>query len=414
MEIIVQKFGGTSLTTPELRQTSVKRIKEIISQGYRPVVVVSAMGRSGDPYATDTLKQMAETICPTIPLRELDLLMSCGEIISAAVLTATLWENDIPACTFTGSQAGIVTDGSYSQAQVIDCRVDRLKKCLRDNRVPVVAGFQGAGQDGEINTLGRGGSDTSAVILGVALNAERVDIFTDVNGIATADPKVLKEARIISRLTYSEVCQMAYEGARVIHPAAVEIAMRHNVTVAVRSLNDHGPGTLITGEPFAREKDFRVQSGHAVTGIAHTVDLAQLTVVLDQPDSSLELEIFEQLGHSGISIDLINVFPLLKVFTIPEDLLVRTEGLLKKMGLQFRIERDCAKVSVVGVGMRNMPGVMARVVRALKEKDIEILQTGDSNITISLLIRQKDLGYAIKTLHDHFELSRQGDEAIID
>jgi aspartate kinase len=411
LRIIVQKFGGTSVATAELREIVVSRIKEAMEEGFHPVVVVSAMGRAGEPYATDTLKSLVEDVCEDIPLRELDIIMSCGEILSAGVLTATLWRNNIRSRVLTGAQAGLVTDGVFGSAQVTDCRTDYLRRCLEKNEVAVVAGFQGATPDGEINTMGRGGSDTTAVILGAALDAERVDIFTDVNGIATADPRIFKDARIIDRLNYSEVCQMAYEGAKVVHPTAIEVAMKNNVTVAVRSMADSGPGTIITDESDIGGKDYGINPRQVVTGIAHVSELAQFMVDFNQPDSQLELDMFEKLGEAGISIDLIGVFPNLKVFSVKEDMVKRTESVLKKLNIQYHIRRDCAKVSVVGAGMRNIPGVMASIVRALHKKNIQILQTGDSNITICLLVNSKDLADSVRTLHEHFELDKEGDKA---
>lgn len=410
MKIIVQKFGGTSVATPEFREKAVERIREVIEEGYRPVVVVSAMGREGEPYATDTLKSLAEDIYEDIPLRELDLIMSCGEIISAGVLTATLWSNNIPSRILTGSQAGLVTDGTFSNAQIMDCRTDYLRSCLEKGEVTVVAGFQGATTEGEINTMGRGGSDTTAVILAAALEAKRVDLFTDVNGIATADPRVYKDARIISRLNYSEVCQMAYEGARVVHPTAIEVAMKNNVTVVVRSMAESGMGTIITEESEIGGKDYRVNPRQIITGIAHVTDLAQFMVDFPEPDSRVELDMFEKMGDADISIDLIGVFPNLKVFSVEEDMVKRAESVLKKLKLKYKIKKDCAKVSVVGAGMRNIPGVMARIVKALQQKDIQILQTGDSNISICLLINSRDLADAVRTLHEHFELCKEGDK----
>jgi len=409
VRIVVQKFGGTSVATPTLRQLVVTRIEEAVQQGYRPVVVVSAMGRESEPYATDTLKSLLEEINPEIPLRELDLVMHCGEIISAAVLVATLRKQGIPASTFTGSQAGLITDGTYSQAQVVDCKPLKLSRCLENQEVAIVAGFQGTTQDHEINTLGRGGSDTTAVILGAALGAEQVEIYTDVNGIATADPRLLEEARIIRKMTYSEVCQMAYEGARVIHPSAVEIARKNRQTLLVKNLDNSDAGTLITGEGENEKNDYRVQPRRLVTGIAHTTGVVQVHVELEQPDFQTELGIFQRLAEAGVSIDLISVFPTEKIFTVKHEKVKRTEAVLKKLGVNYRLETGCAKVSVVGVGMHNIPGVMARIVQALNKKSIEILQTADSNITISLLIRKEDLPEAVKTLHEHFYLEELED-----
>ncbi len=411
MKTIVLKFGGTSVASPEQREKVICRVREAIADGYRPVVVVSAMGRYGEPYATDTLKKLAEDVYPDIPLRELDLLMSCGEIISAAVLSATLHKNDIPARVFTGAQAGLVTDGVYGNAQVMECNTDKLKKVLEKEEVPVVAGFQGATPDHEINTMGRGGSDTTAVILGAALDSDQVDIFTDVKGIATADPRVCSDARVIKQITYSEVTNFAYEGAKVIHPTAVEVAMKNNVKVVVRSLTDDSPGTVITAESVISQKDYRVNPRQVVSGVAHISDLVQFMVEMAEPDSQLELKIFETLGEAGVSIDLIGVFPNIKVFCVKKDMEARTKRVMDKLQLPYRIKENCAKVSVVGAGMRNIPGVMARIVRSLQNEKIQILQTGDSNISICLLVNEEDLPGAVKTLHEHFELDKQGELA---
>ncbi len=404
MSIVVQKFGGTSVSTEYKREAAVKRVREAIESEKKPVVVVSAMGRNGEPYATDTLKKLSEQIYPRVPLRELDLIMSCGEIISAVVLTSTLHRAGIKAEVLTGSQAGLITDGIYGEAQVISCDPVRLKQCIDKGVVPVVAGFQGATAEGEITTLGRGGSDTTAVILGAALRAERVEIYTDVNGISTADPCLVKEARVIPQLTYSEVCQMAYEGAKVIHPAAVEVAMKYNVNVVVRSLTEECPGTMINVSGTPMGTGYTVQPRQVVTGIAHAADIAQVRVEFNEPDPALEAAIFEDLANAGISIDLISVFPTQKIFTIKEQMIPWAEGVLQDRCVDYQIEKGCAKVSVVGLGMRGIPGVMAKVVRALKEKRIPILQTADSNISISLLIRREDLESAAQTLHDHFNL----------
>lgn len=409
MRIVIQKFGGTSVATEYMREAAVKRVRQAMEGGYMPAVVVSAMGRSGDPYATDTLKSLVEEINPRAPLRELDLVMSCGEIIAAVVMASTLHRAGIKARSYTGFQAGLVTDGCYGRAQVVSCRPMDLQRCLEKGEVAVVAGFQGATAEGEVNTLGRGGSDTTAVILGAALQAEQVEIYTDVNGISTADPRILKEARVIPRLTYSEVCQLAYEGARVIHPEAVEVAMKHNLDVVVRSLTEEGPGTLINTFGVPAGTGFAVQPRQVVTGIAHATDVVQIVIELEKPDADLETQIFESLAQAGISIDLISVFPVLKIFTIKEDLLPRAEAVLNEQGVDYRVERGCAKVSVVGLGMRGIPGVMARIVRALNKQGINILQTADSNISISLLIRQDDLADAIKALHDHFNLGAVDD-----
>lgn len=405
MKIIVQKFGGTSTATAPLREAAAERIRRALDGGYMPVAVVSAMGRAGEPYATDTLKKIAEDVFPPVSLRELDLLMHCGEIIAAAVMAATLHRAGIKARAFTGFQAGLVTDGSYGQARVLACDPEKIRRCLDEGAVAVVAGFQGAAPGGEITTLGRGGSDTTAVILGSALPAELVEIYTDVRGIATADPHLFKGARIIPRLTHSEVCQLVYEGAKVIHPPAVEVAMKHNLSLVIRSLTEEDPGTLVhTGVTAPEAAGFILSPRRVVTGIAHAADIVQLTVEFAGSDPDLEMKLFENLAEAGISIDLISVFPELKIFTIKEEALARAAQVISQLGLLFRVEKDCAKVAVIGFGMRGIPGVMARIVRAFNEKGIAILQTADSNISIALLIRRPDLATAVETLHSHFAL----------
>ncbi len=404
MKIVVQKFGGTSVATPQLRDMVCDRIREAWELDYSVVVVVSAMGRTGEPYATDTLKNLALDINPDSQLRELDLIMSCGELISSVVMANTLQARGIEARAMTGFQAGMHTDEEFSQAEVVTCKPQKIRDALEKGEVVVVAGFQGISEDYEVTTLGRGGSDTSAVILGAALGVERVEIYTDVSGVMTADPKLFEDARIIDHLTYSEVCQMAYEGARVIHPPAVEIAMQHNVSLVIKNPADSGAGTLIDNE-YSDHGGFHKRK-RLITGIAHAQDLAQCKVTLSENSSVSELELFQHLADAKISIDLITVFPEVKVFIVQQSILSRAEKILTDLKVDYQVIPDCAKVSVVGVGMHNIPGVMARVVKSLNEKDIKILQTGDSNITISLLIKERDLKKAIKTLHDHFKLEK--------
>ena len=266
--------------------------------------------------------------------------MSCGEIISAVVVAAFLSAKGLRACALTGIQAGFLTDGRYGEAEVVDCQPFRIKEILQLNEIPVVTGFQGADAQGEINTLGRGGSDTSAVILGAALDAERVEIYTDVSGIMTADPLIIKEARVIQQITYGEVCQLAYEGARVIHPRAVEVAMRNNVRVMVKSLENPGTGTLITTEASLIKGNYSTR-GEGCNGIAHETNLAQFLTELPIPDSSSELEIFRQIGEVS-GIDLISVFP------IKSSKMSTAEGGDHPEWVEVTLQsrKDCAKVSV--------------------------------------------------------------------
>lgn len=404
MRIIVQKFGGTSVATPEGRQRAASRVDQALRDGLRPVVVVSAMGRMGDPYATDTLIALAVGACPDVPARELDLIMSCGEVIAAVVMAATLRSRGVPAVALTGAQAGIVTDDQFGVATILRVETDRLRNLLAGGQVPVVAGFQGATASGEVTTLGRGGSDTTAAALGGALRAEVVEIYTDVSGIYTADPRLVPHARTLPVTTYDEVAQMAHHGARVVHPRAVELAMQHNVPLRIRSTFDDGPGTLVTYalEAAGPVTDRRPQG--AVTAVTHVPHLAQVTVATD-PKDPRGYELFRRLADAGISIDLINVSPDRKVFCVEERRAARAQAILQEMGLAPQVVTGCAKVSAVGAGMRGRPGVMATVVEALQRVGVEILQTADSHVTISCLVAQADMEKAVRALHDAFGLA---------
>ena len=218
MKIIVQKFGGSSLTTQEQRMQAANKVIAAKKDGYASVVVVSAMGRTGDPYATDTLISLVKNTNKTINPRELDLLLNCGEIISAVVLCQLFNSLGYEATVLTGCQAGIITDNSFTEAKILKVKPDKIIKNLKENKIVIVTGFQGITEDGELTTLGRGGSDTTAAALGVALNAEFVEIFTDVDGIKTADPRIVKDAKTLEVVTYNEICQLAQQGAKVIHP----------------------------------------------------------------------------------------------------------------------------------------------------------------------------------------------------
>lgn len=277
MKIIVQKFGGTSVRDDESRRNAKRHIEKAISEGYKVVVVVSAMGRTGDAYATDTLLSLIGGNSSKLTKREFDLLLSCGEMISSVVFTNMLIENGIKAVSLTGAQAGFRTNSDHTNAKIIEMKCDRLLRELQDVEVVVVAGFQGTANNGDITTIGRGGSDTSASALGAALNAEFIDIFTDVEGIMTADPRVAENARPLSVVTYTEVCNMAYQGAKVIHPRAVEIAMQAKVPIRIRSTYSDGTGTLVTSSNKNNHgSDLKERP---VTGIAHVSNVTQIKVL---------------------------------------------------------------------------------------------------------------------------------------
>lgn len=403
MPVRVQKFGGTSLSTSEARAHAIRHIREALDAGYKLTVVVSAMGRRGEPYATDTLLDWIEHNGASLPPRETDMLLCCGELISAATLCSLLNKEGIPASVLSGGQAGIRTNDQFGNARIDSIRPDRIHQLMDAGKVAVVTGFQGSTASGDWTTLGRGGSDTSATALGAALQAEVVDIFTDVEGILTADPRVVADAKPLRHVTYAEICNMAYNGAKVIHPRAVEVAMQSNVPVRVRSTFTEDEGTLVCSAERLRELDPRFRD-RFITGIAHVADVTQITVAAKEGQYDLQLQVFQSMAKHQISVDFINVYPSGVVYTVFDREAVRARQILEELGFEPILIPGCAKVSAIGGGMNGVPGIMAHIVEALSEQDIPILQSADSNTTIWVLVRKDDMGKAVNALHRKFDL----------
>lgn len=405
MRIIVQKFGGTSVANADVRQLVVEKVKKACQQGLKPVVVVSAMGRKGENYATDTLINLARTANKQIAARELDQIMYCGEMISAVIMAGTLQAAGLDAVMLTGGQAGVVTDDNFGQARILDIKTSCLESLVKDNKVPVVCGFQGMTEEGEFTTLGRGGSDTTAAALGAALEAERIEIYTDVEGIMTADPRVVDNAQILDCISYGEVCQLAHQGAKVIHPRAVEIAMQKNIPLVVKSTFSDEPGTLITNIASEDMRSHGV-SDRIATGVTFLKNIAQIKIDIKADMSSeSSFQVFKLMAQHGISVDLINVHPGQIMFTVNDEVADRAADKLQECGYLPCVTGDCAKVSVVGGGMREVPGVMASFVEALAVNRIPILQTVDSHTSISALVKNQDVPAAVTALHEKFGLA---------
>jgi aspartate kinase len=402
MKIIVQKFGGTSVKDEKSRTHAKRHIEKAISDGFKVVVVVSAMGRKGDPYATDTLLSLIGGNLSKISRREHDSLLACGEIISSVVFTNMLLENGINAVALTGAQAGFRTNNDYTNAKIVEMKCDRLLRELENADVVVVAGFQGSAKNGDVTTIGRGGSDTSAAALGASLNAEWIDIFTDVEGIMTADPRIAENARPLSVVTYTEVCNMAYQGAKVIHPRAVEIAMQAKVPIRIRSTYSDNLGTLVT--TINKENRGSDLKERTVTGIAHVSNVTQVKVFAKKGEYNLQAEVFKAMANDKISVDFINISPMGVVYTVTDEMTDRAISVLKSLGHEPVVERNCAKVSVVGAGIAGVPGVTSKIVTALSEQEIRILQSADSHTTIWVLVKQDDLVKSVNALHDAFRL----------
>lgn len=404
MRILVQKFGGTSVSNAEARKHVIRHIRKALQDHFKLVVVVSAMGRRGEPYATDTLLELVSNAGNSLPEREKDMLLYCGEMISAVTLCSLLHAEGIPASVLNGGQAGILTNDHFGNAQIMSINPTRVIDLLEEDRVVIVTGFQGKTAADDITTLGRGGSDTTATALGVALHAEIVDIFTDVDGILTADPKIVHDARQLPQISFTEICNMAYNGAKVIHPRAVEIAMQANMPVRVRSTFAESEGTLVTGLPEAREIGGRV-GDRTVTAIAHVSNVTQIQISQEEGQYDLQLKVFKAMAQQFISVDFINVYPSGLVFTVSDQVAERATSTLREMGYDPKVLTGCAKVSVIGGGITGVPGIMARIVEALTEQDVTILQSADSNITIWVLVHGEEMIRAVQALHSKFLLN---------
>lgn len=407
MKILVQKFGGTSVATQERREMVVDKIENAVKNGFFPVVVVSAIGRNGDPYATDTLISLANSVGVKSNPREMDMLMSCGEVISCVILANTIKKRGHDSKVLTGGQAGIITDESFGDAEVLNVNPQFIYDCVEKNIIPVIAGFQGKTEKGEITTLGRGGSDVTGAIIGEALNAEAVEIYTDVEGVMTADPRIVPDAMVMDTIYYNEVFQMAEYGAKVIHPRAVEVAMRSSIPLLIKNTLTNSAGTLITNCDKNRRYRYDKRD-KLLTAIAHVGGRVRVRIRFDGAASEYENDnqLFNTIAAEGISIDMINVNPDFKVFIIEDSNIEKLEKALGKFGYNYELKTNCSKVTIIGNKMRGIPGVMAKAINALAKQNIEVLQTSDSHTTISCLIDSVNTNAAVNALHQEFELGK--------
>ena len=404
MALIVAKFGGTSVASPERIKNVAKRLVGMRQRGDEVVAVVSAMGKT-----TDELMGLASAVTAAPPARELDRLLSTGEQVSMTLLAMAIEALGYKSISFTGRQAGIETNGTHNKARIIKVHNERILDALDDGAIPVVAGFQGSTEDGRITTLGRGGSDTSAVALAAALDSCECEIYTDVDGVYTTDPNLCSTARKLDRVTYEEMLEMASMGAKVLQIRSVEFAKKYNVPVHVRSTFSDDPGTLVAQEDAMMEAVL-------VSGIAYDKDQARVTVcgVPDRPGVSAAL--FAPLSENGIMVDMIiqtasreGVTDM--TFTVSRKDLEKAIQLMKEIVARIGgtgVEHDpyVAKVSVIGVGMRNHTGVATKAFAALQQENINIQMISTSEIKISCLIDEKYTELAVRTLHDAFELHK--------
>ncbi|MCK4916994.1 MAG: aspartate kinase [Candidatus Omnitrophica bacterium] len=403
-KIIIQKYGGSSVANVECVENVARRIIFYIKKGCKVIVVLSAMGDT-----TDELVVLAKKINPNPSEREMDMLVSTGEQISCSLLAMALHKKKVEAISLTGSQVGIITDTYHSQAKILKIEADRIKKELTKGKVVIVTGFQGVSTDFEITTLGRGGSDLSAVALAVAIKAAMCEIYTDVEGIYTADPRIVLDAKKINYITFDEMLELASRGAKIMHTRAVEVAKKFNIPLHVRSSFSKKEGTLIM------EKTPVIEEA-VVRGVALTDNEVKITLcnVLDKP--GIAAHVFNDLACENINVDMIvqNVSHKNATdisFTVPKKDLAKTIKISKKISKdigsgEVSFDENIAKVSIVGVGMRSHSGVAAKCFSVLAKNKINIDMISTSEISISCVIK-KDLGKkALRILHKIFGLHK--------
>ncbi len=406
--LIVQKYGGTSVANLERIKKVAERVISYKKKGYDLVVVVSAM--AGE---TDRLIKLAKEITPDPPLRELDMLLSTGEQVTSSLLAITLHTLGFPAISFLGFQVPIYTTDLFTRAKIKDIKIDKIKKALADDRVVVVAGFQGVTEGGDITTLGRGGSDTTAVALAAALKADLCEIYTDVEGVYTADPRIVPQAKKLSKISYEEMLEMASSGAKVLEMRSVELAMIYKVPLVVRSSFNYEEGTLITEEDEEMEKV-------VVSGVTYNKNEARISIygVPDKP--GIAAKIFGPIGEAGIVVDMIiqtartdNKADL--TFTVPRNDFKEAIEIVRKTCEEIGVERiegddKIAKISIVGAGMRIHPGVATKMFGTLAKHGINIMMISTSEIKISCVIDEKYTELAVRALHEAFNLDKTAKE----
>ena len=404
--LLVQKFGGTSVADPDRIRAVADHVARTRREGDDVVVVVSAMGKS-----TDDLLRLARDVSDHPEGRELDMLLTAGERISMALVCMAVESLGVPAVSFTGSQAGIVTDTEHGRAKIIEVRGDRIREALADGKVAIVAGFQGVSTEREITTMGRGASDLTAVALAAALGADVCEIYTDVEGVYTADPRVVPQARKLQRVSFDEMLEMAATGGRVLALRSVEFARNHHVRVHVRSSFTWAPGTWITEE---EDPSMTSMEQAIISGVTHDASEAKVTIeqVPDRPGVAATW--FRALADAGVNVDMIvqNVSTAGRTdisFTVPRADLSRAETCMDKIVVEteatgYRTDERIGRISLVGAGMRTHPGVAARMFEVFASEGINIEMISTSTIRVSCVVAEDDVERGVRALHSAFGL----------
>lgn len=406
MALIVQKYGGTSVADPDRMRNVAKHIAALRAQGTDVVAVVSAMGK-----ATDNLVELARQVSSNPQGREMDMLLTTGERISMSLLCMALHDVGCDAMSFTGSQVGIITDTSHTKAKILEIKGDRVREALAAGKVAVVAGFQGVSTEREITTLGRGGSDTTAVALAAALKADACEIYTDVTGVFSADPRLVPQARKLKELSFDEMLEMAGAGSKVLALRSVEFARNHNVPIHVRSSFTWEEGTWVRGIDEERK---RKMEEPIISGVVHDVGEAKMTLlgVPDRPGVSALL--FESLAGANVNVDMIvqntSIDGTTDIsFTLPIGDIKTAEPILKKVGDEvgatgINKDENIVKLSLVGAGMKSSPGIAAKMFRVLADNGVNIEMISTSTIRISVVVERSQLEKAVRALHTAFDL----------
>lgn len=420
MGIVVQKYGGSSVADAAAVKRVARRIIEAKKAGHDVVVAVSAMGDT-----TDDLLALAEAVSPLPPARELDMLLTAGERISMAVVAMAISDLGYSARSFTGSQAGVITDSVHGKAKIIDVTPGRIEEAIAEGHIVIVAGFQGVSQDTkEITTLGRGGTDTTAVALAAALDAEVCEIYTDVDGVFTADPRIVPAARKLDRVTYEEMLELAACGAKILHLRCVEYARRYGIPIHVRSSFSQLDGTVVSGSIEDRTQEDQMEQA-IIAGVAHDRSEAKITVV-GVPDKVGEAaRIFETLAAAQTNLDMIvqNVSAAATNLTDISFTLPRSDGqgamaalaaVQPEIGFETLLYDDqVGKISLIGAGMRSHPGITAKFFGALAEAGVNIGMISTSEIRISVIVDEAQVDEAVRATHTAFDLDSTEVEAVV-
>ncbi|MGA0803744.1 MAG: aspartate kinase [Ilumatobacteraceae bacterium] len=413
MALIVQKYGGTSVADPERMRNVARHIATTRAAGHQLVVVVSAMGK-----ATDNLVQLARQVSTNPPSREMDMLLTTGERISMALLCMALHDVGVDAVSFTGSQVGIITDTVHTKAKILEVKGDRVRSALGDDKVAVVAGFQGISTAKEITTLGRGGSDTTAVALAAALDADSCEIYTDVTGVFTADPRVVPQARKVPVLQFDEMLEMAGAGSKVLALRSVEFARNHDVPIHVRSSFTWEEGTWVVGRHHERMKNMEEP---VISGVVQDASESKITILTVPDRPGVSADIFEALATANVNVDMIvqntSTSGTTDIsFTVPKADVSTAEPIVARIARDLGAggvnhDDDIAKVSLVGAGMKTSPGVAAKMFRVLADNGVNIEMISTSTIRISVVVRAPMMQTAVQALHTAFGLDSGDDYA---